>query len=450
MDDKIRFSRLALLSALLLALAAAPVAAAQLEGGDRVVIPAGEVRSDDVIAGADTFILEGTIQGDLVVFGGKVTIAPSGLVEGDLIAAGGNVVLEGQVQDDARIAGGVLTVGRQATIGDDLIAGGQSLETMPGSRVGGELMFGGGQGLLAGNVLEGGRLGAAGLDLRGRFGGSVQAAVGEPGKGPAFSPLAFFRDMPPTPEVAPGLTVREGARIEGDLKYVGRQDATIPAGAVRGKVTRQEPEGAAEPSSTGRVAGPLRTLAALLVIGLLFLGLAPKVVQDTAETLKARPGASLGWGAASLFASLVAAVAIVLAAVVVAVVLGTLSLGDLTALTILAGIVALAGFVLTFVVVAFYVSRVIVAWLGGRLLLARIKPEWANSRVAPLLAGVFVLVLLGALPVLGTVVHLLAALLGLGALWLLARDRFRTKPSAAIRPEAGIPESTETTLPHAA
>lgn len=449
MDNKVRFSRLAVLPALLLVLAAAPIAAAQLEGGERVVIPAGEVRSDDVIAGAETFLLEGTIQGDLVVFGGTVTIAQSGLVEGDLIAAGGNVVLEGQVRDDVRIAGGVLTVGRRATIGDDLIAAGQSLETLPGSLVGGELMFGGAQGLLAGSVVEGGRLGAAGLDLRGRFGGDVQAAVGEPGQGPAFSPRSFFRDLPPTPEVAPGLVIREGARIEGDLKYVGRQDVAIPAGAVVGKVTRQEPQETAGASSADRVGGPLRTFAALLVVGLLFLGLAPGVVKDTAETLKSHPGASLGWGAAGLFASMVAAVAIVLAAALVAVVLGTLSLGDLTALAILSGIVALAAFVLAFVVVAFYLSKVVVAYLGGRLLLARIKPEWAASRVTPLLAGVFVLVLLGALPVLGGAVHLLAALLGLGSLWLLARGRFRTRPAAAMRPETGT-EPPEKDLPLAA
>lgn len=445
MDVKIRFSMFALL---LLCLAAAPVAAAQLEGGERVVIPAGEVRNDDVIAGADTFLLEGTIQGDLVVFGGTVTIAESGRVEGDLIAAGGNVVLDGQVLDDVRIAGAVLTVGERATIGDDLIAAGQSLETRPGSLVSGELMFGGGQGLLAGSVIEGGRLGAAGLDLRGRFGGNVEAAVGEAGQGPMFSPLPFFQNLPPVPAVAPGLVLGERAHIGGDLKYVSRQDIAIPAGTVGGKVTRQEPEAAA-PSPSRRAAGPLRAFAALLVIGLLFLGLAPKVVKGSAETLRERPGASLGWGAASLFASLVAAVAIMLSAAVVAVVLGALSLGDLTALTILAGIVALAGFLLAFVVVAFYASKVIVAWLGGRLLLARIKPGWAESRVAPLLAGVFVLVLLGALPVLGNVVHLLAALLGLGALMLLGRDRFRSRPVSASQPESGAGPG-ETALPKAA
>jgi hypothetical protein len=143
---------------------------------------------------------------------------------------------------------------------------------------------------------------------------------------------------------------------------------------------------------------------------------------------------------AGLFAAFFGVLALAVATVLAAVVLGVLSLGDLTALAILAGIVAVVAFVLGFVVVGFYVSKVVVAYLGGRLMLARLKPAWAEARVAPFLLGVVVLVLLGALPVLGGAVHLLAALLGLGALWLLARDRYRGRRAAvALPPQAGEP-----------
>lgn len=426
-----------LLTLLLTLLAAAPLAAARIEGGDRIVIAAGEARDDDVIAGAETFILQGTIHGDLVVFGGSVTIAPGAHVEGDLIAAGGQVVLEGHVRDDARIAGAVLTLGERAEVGDDLIAAGQSLETRAGSWVGGELVFGGGQGLLAGSVIQGARLAANGLELRGRIGGNVHAAVGEPGRGPAFSPLVFFQDLPPVPGVAPGLAVREGARIEGDLSYVGARDAAIPAGAVAGKVTRQAPETPAAPSAADRVLATLRTFAALLLVGLLLLWIAPKSVQGGASALQAHPGPSLGWGAASLVGAVVCVLSIVVATALTATILGTLSLGGLTALAILAGIVTFAAFVLAFVFAAVFVSKVIVACLGGRLILGRIKPEWAERRVAALLVGALALVLLGALPVIGGIVQLLAVLLGLGALFLLARDRYRSRPIAAPVPRAG-------------
>lgn len=443
---KIRFF---LAMAVLLLLAALPVAAAQIEGGDRVVIGSGEIRDDDVIAGADTFLLLGTIQGDLVVFGGTVTIAQGALVEGDLIAAGGNVVVEGEVRDDVRLAGAVLTVGRRATIGDDLIAAGHSFETAAGSLVGGELIFGGGQGVLAGSVIQGARLAANGLDLRGRIGGNVDAAVGEPGQ-TAFSPLMFFRDLPPVPQVSPGLTVGEGARIEGDLKYVGTQDAAIPAGTVGGKVTRQAPEASPGPTPAEQGLGTLRTFGALLVVGLLLLWAAPGTVKDGAAALRSRPGPSFGWGVAGLFGAFLGVLAIVVCTALAAALLGLLSLGGLTALAVLSGIVALALFVLAFVTVALYVSKVIVAYLGGRMILARVKPKWAEGRVGPLLAGVFLLVLLGAVPGLGGAVHLLATLLGLGALWLLARDRFRSRKVAARVPEAAAPTPPRAEMPAAA
>lgn len=442
-------TRLSIFVLALLLLAAAPMMAAQIEGGDRVVIAAGEVRDDDVIAGAGTFILQGTIQGDLVVFAGKAIIARGAVVEGDLIAAGGHVLLEGEVRDDVRIAGAVLTVGQHAAIGDDLIAGGQSLETVAGSSVGGSLLFAGGQGQLAGSVSEGARIAANGLDLRGRIAGNVEAAVGEAGQGPTFSPSMFFRELPPTPQVAPGLTVREGARLEGDLKYVGMKDAVIPAGAVGGKVTRQAPEVPAPPSPAERILGMFSSFGALLLVGLLFLWVAPQSAKGGAEALRSHPGPSVGWGVASLLAAFPCVLMIALATALGAVLLGVLSLGGLTALTILAGIATVAAFVVTFVVLAFYVSKVVVAYLGGKLILARIKPDWAEGRVAPLLAGVLVLVLLGALPVLGGPIHLLAVLLGLGALWLQARDRFRTRRAVA-RPHVADAGPVPNAMPSAA
>lgn len=434
-----KFSVLALLALLF----AAPAPAVEIVGGERVVIPAGEVKDDDVIAGTGTFVLEGTIRGDLIVAAGAVTIAPGGVVEGDLIATGRSIAIEGTVRDDVRIGGMALTLGGRSKVGDDLIAAGPSLETRPGSLVLGTLLFGGAQVLLAGDVTEGARLAAGGVELRGRIGGDVHAEVGGPGE-TIFTPLAFFQDLPPVPKVASGLTVLQGARIGGNLDYVAPQDVALPLGAVAGKVSRREPEAAPARSAAEELArSSLQTLAALLVVGLLLLWIVPAPVQDGAAVLRNRPAPSLGWGVASVAAAFVGTLTLALTAALAAVLLGAFSLGELTAVAIFTGMVLILAFVLTFVVLAVYVSKVVVAYLGGRLILARIKPAWAEKRVAPLLVGVLVLVLLGALPVLGTPIHLLAALLGLGALWLLARDRFRKRRTAAPVPQA-VPEPVQT------
>lgn len=451
---KSAFFRFVLLSMPPLLLAAVPAAAVEILGGETVVIAAGEVKGDDVIVAAGTFRLEGTIRGDLIVAGGAITVAPGGVVEGDLIAGGRSIVIEGQVLDDARIAGAVLSVGERAVIGDDLIGAGQSLETRAGSSIRGELVFGGGQALLAGIVAQGARIGAGALELRGRIGGHLVATVGKSGQAPPFSPLAFLPDLPPMPVVPPGLTVREGARVDGNLRYTSEEEVAIPAGVVGGEVVHRTPEQAPEQPAPGkRALDTVRSLGALLVVGLLLLWLAPALVQGGAAVLRSRPGASLGWGLIALFASLFVPLAIVLATVLIAVVLGLLSLGGLTALAILGGIAALFVYVLALVLVAVYVSKVVAAFLAGRLLLARVKPEWAQGRVAPLLVGVLLLVLLGAVPFLGRLIHLLAVLAGLGALCLLAGERLRSRrirrtalgpgepvaPAAPASPPAAMP-----------
>src|SRR5574338_339728 len=76
------FAALALL-ALLLSFAT-PAYAFDGRTGDNMVIQAGEVIDDDLYVGAQTFTLEGTVNGDLIV--GAQTVIINGTVNGDLIA----------------------------------------------------------------------------------------------------------------------------------------------------------------------------------------------------------------------------------------------------------------------------------------------------------------------------------------------------------------------------
>src|ERR687896_859613 len=123
--------------------------AIETRGGENVTIGADEVVEDDLYVAAQTVTVEGTVQGDLVAAGGTVRVN-GGTVEGDLISAGQTVIVNGTVEDDVRIAGQALLVGEDAQIEDDLIAAALSLETEPGSTVGGELLYGGYQALGAG------------------------------------------------------------------------------------------------------------------------------------------------------------------------------------------------------------------------------------------------------------------------------------------------------------
>lgn len=82
-----------LLSAALLALlAAAPVLAAEVAGGNSYRLEAGEVIADDLYVSAEEAIIAGTVEGDLIAAGAYVEV--SGRVTGDAtIAALGGVLL---------------------------------------------------------------------------------------------------------------------------------------------------------------------------------------------------------------------------------------------------------------------------------------------------------------------------------------------------------------------
>jgi hypothetical protein len=70
-------------------------------------------------------------------------------------------------------------------------------------------------------------------------------------------------------------------------------------------------------------------------------------------------------------------------------------------------------------------TKVIVAFLVGQLILDRISPRAASYRIWPLVLGLLIYVLLASIPYLGWVIAVLSTAIGLGAAWLVYRDRSR-------------------------
>ena len=179
---------------LLISMLAVPgVQAFEGRGGDVVVIEADEVIEDDLYVGAGEFRLDGTVKGDLFVVGGTLTI--NGVVEGDLVAAGQSVIVNGTVADDARIAGYALIV--EGQVADDLIAAGFSLGNQSDSNVGGDLLYGGYQALLAGTIGGDVEIGGGAVEIAGAIEGDAKVDVGgtDPDEGmpPGFPFMPFRR-----------------------------------------------------------------------------------------------------------------------------------------------------------------------------------------------------------------------------------------------------------------
>ena len=442
---------------LVLFIPASMALAFEIREGDNIVIGADEVIEDDLYVGAETFTLDGTIKGDLLVAGSTIkingtveddliavggTIEINGTVEGDLMAAGQTVTVRGTVTDDVRIAGQVLTLDSEAQVGDEVLAAGLSIEGKKGSSVGGGFIYGGYQALLAGDVAQDLTVAVGGLQLSGSVGGDVKAEVGEAGEGPP--PTFFMPGAPPMPSVPMGLTVDEGAQIGGKLDYTSASEWSVPAELVAGAITRHEPEIEVKAevvvSPARRAAdwflGHLRRLVTLLLVGLLLVWAVPGWTEKATGALRAKPLPSLGWGVVSIAVFILALLVILIVTILVAVILGVITLGGLAGTTAWTGALTMALLAFFFSIAVAYVTKVVVSFLGGRLILARLKPDWADGRIWPLVVGVVLFVIITAIPILGWLVNLAVVLLGLGALWLLGRDIYRQRQAAPAEVEA--------------
>jgi cytoskeletal protein CcmA (bactofilin family) len=424
--DRLRRPLSLLLVLAFLAGAVALLAEVERRGGQTVVVGPGEVVGDDLYASGEVVRIEGTVRGDLVAVAREVIV--EGAVEGDLIAAGQAVSITGTVGDDVRIAGQVLHLGPEARVGDDVVAAGFSLEAEAGSSIGGTVLTFGYQALLAGEVAESVRGGLAALELAGTVERDVEVEVGPRGERtpPSFGPPPPVR----IPTVESGLTLADGARIGGDLRYESPDEAEIASGAaVAGEVAYLPAPGEEEPTASDRILDALRRFAALLLVGGLLLLVAPGWTAGLAAIVRERPLPSLGWGLVFLLAAIAACLVLAFTTAFVAAILGFATLTGLAVATVALGVLAELGLGVVLVLAGVYLTAVVVGLAGGGLVLGPTGEPARGRLFAALALGALALVLLGLVPYLGPLIGFLVLLLGLGALWLWAAGRLRGQPT---------------------
>ena len=434
------------------------VAAFDGREGDHIVIGPDEVIEDDLYIGAQTVTIDGVIEGDLfagaesVIVNGTITgnlvtgaqtVLINGEVEGDVIAFAQSVVINGSIGDDLRSGAAAMQLGEDARIGSDLLFGGASIEVMPGSQIGGDLLFGGAQALVEGDVAGDLSVGSSALELTGSISGDVIAYIEVPQEGNEYMPPMFYGPQMniAMPSVAPGLTIGDEAKIDGNLTYTAKSDLDFPASAIEGDVMREEPRvdvniNRPTPPSPQQVAGLwfinlLRTIITLIALGMLMQWLFPNFLASAEYKLQTETWGSLGWGVVAyaffFFALLVVFTAMILGAII----FGVLSLGGLSGTIVVLGLLLLFAMTVGFILTVTYLTKIIVATLGGKLLLARVKPEWVNHKFYPMAIGIILLALIMAIPIAGWLIKLIVVLFALGALWLLGSEQFGKKEVSA-------------------
>jgi len=418
------------------ALAAGAVRAATTMGGKEVLVAPHEVIEDDLVVWGDYVRIDGVVKGDLVAIGQEVVV--EGIVEGDLLALGKTVYLNGAANDDARIAAYAIALGDDARVADDFFGLCYSLETRPGSRVGGSLYAASRQALLSGQVAESVRVRAGALELRGITGTDAELVVGGL-EGVTVSSLVIDLALD-LPDVTDGLKIASGARIGGDLEYRAERDATIePGAAIDGRRVRvpwrEQPSHRAQPGPPGDEPAPsgrdsrahdaLRRLAVLVALGLVLVVVAPGWALRRSSEIRRKPVSALGWGLGALVFTAMASLVILCVCALLLVVFGGGAPG-LALWIAVAGLLLQAALLAPFLLGLIYLAPVLASLAVGRFVLEKLASGRARTRSDParvavaVCVGTLVYASLRAAPGIGVLVGCFGSLVGLGALasWL--------------------------------
>ena len=392
---------------------------AESRSAERPTIKSDEVIEDDLYVFGDEITVDGEVKGDVVAFGRFVKI--NGSVQGDLIAAAQAIVISGEVGDDVRVAGQTLKIDDNARVTDDVIAAGFSLEIAGESSVGGDLLYAGYQALLAGDIEGDVAAGMANCEVSGSIGGDADLSVGGDDAG---AQAYMYGSSPPVaiPEVPPGLTIHDTARIGGELKYESETQLELPDEIVTGEIRHKLPsvETIRPPTPSERAISVLGRYAALLLVGLGVVLIAPRWTRRIADNIQTHPIGSFFLGLAGGVGLLILLPSIILGAIFFAAFAGFIKLTALVPVFIVLGLSGCAMLVVGFWFFTGYLAEIVVGLLVGRWFLALANPKPSQNRFLSLIAGLVLLALISSVPYVGPIVGWLFVVFALGALvrWL--------------------------------
>lgn len=342
----------------------APAAAVEMRTGPSSRVAAAQVVDDDLYVSGGRVSIDGRIRGDLLALGGQIRVR--GQVDGDAMALGATIEISGPVGGSLRATGGSILV--EGPVGADVVVLGGTVEIEKTANIIRDLAVGGGNVSLQGTVGRNVVIGAGRVEIAGTVGGDVVVRGGE-------------------------VVVLPSAVVRGNLTYSSEQPAVIAPGArVSGRVTQEaypaRPVPAPRTIQGFRIAFGVFDFLWMLALALVMVAVVPRGVQATADALRGRPWASLGWGLVLLVAipAAVVALAIVLIGIPVAAVL------------LLAHILAL------------FASHTAAGLAIGQRLASRLRSPFVQVAL-----GIAIIALATNLPVVGIYLRLVAIALGLGA-----------------------------------
>ena len=327
----------------------------------------GQIDDDLYIAGGQVDMYA-TVNGDVVAAGGQLNL--EGDVQADVTAAGGEIRLRGTVGDDARLAGGNVRI--LADIGDDLVAAGGHVDVGQAARIAGSAWLAGGEVEIGGHVGESLHVSGGRVIITGTVDGDVEIQ-------------------------AERVEIRPGADIAGKLQYRSPNTAVIEDGAlIGGEISHIPVEVPVASIVAGVLFASLVALLGLMLTGIVLYLVFPGFAQRCSDGVREAPWASLGYG-----------VAVFAGGPFVIVLLLSSGLGLFLGLMLLAIwlVMLLAGYIAG----AYFVTD------AGLRKLNRHEAGRTGHSLALALV-IFLLAILGLVPLVGSLLNWLVLLAGIGVL----------------------------------
>ena len=331
--------------------------------GDTVSIAGDQIIEEDFYSVTGKMNLSGVVEGDAIIASPQITI--NGNVNEDALLFGGTVDVYGTVGDDLRIVSGETTIA-EPVMGDVLVVGGV-LTILSSASVAGDVILVTGQATIEGSV-GGDILGWSDiLRIDGPVAGDVSVTVGT-------------------------LTLGDKANITGSVQYVSRELAVQAQGAtIEGDLVRNDPVIPAADTSVRAALIPVLIIMFSVLAWYLISRNSLAMVTNLAVSRSFRP-ALLG-----LAAMILVPFAIVILSVSV--------IGTLVGITLffLYALILMLAFIAT-------------PALLGQMLMKLFSQSTRDLSLVSLVVGVFTVIILSVLPLIGVLVLVGVMVLAVGAM----------------------------------
>ncbi len=345
-----------------------PVSAAQfgIAGDDGKLTLSTEV-FDNYIAVGGEVIIDADIHGDLIIFAANASINAN--VYGNLIMGAGQAKINGEVTKNVYAAFGQVEFLNSSKIdGDVFLAAGNSIIN---NQIEGKLYAGTGSLVIDGIIKRGFSANSGSIELK------------------------------------------DKSQILGDIKYTAPEKMTVDSNAsITGNIDEKIVDKEAEKQEkqkfsafgvsagfAGKVTATLISLISALIVGIILLTLFPKFSEKVSSTIQNKFWPSAGWGL--LFVIVLPIVMIIALILIVGAPLSLILLGVYWLLI--------------------YLAKIFVGLcLGMHLSKNKMKPIWAMT------FGLFLLYLIGLIPIIGGIANFIVVIVGFGAFYL-ATQQLNTK-----------------------